>query len=74
MTTETAICAGCLTRVDACELDNEDRKCDLCREHKARAGAISEPEDSLAQGPAAIELFDDRALDGGVSLHDCDEV
>lgn len=67
MNVTTAICAGCLTRVDADELENEDRKCEVCREHKARTGLDN---DGQPLGADAGVHLDERA---GEILANCDE-
>lgn len=67
----TAVCAGCLTRVDAAELENADRKCDYCRALKARHGL---DDDGQPLGADAGVYLDLREFDGGDGLIHCDEV
>lgn len=78
----TAVCAGCLTRVDAAELENSQRKCEVCRgitqgvvvvqkgNQIGNTEAVNVVIEELHAGGHA--LLDLREFDGGTGP-DCDE-
>lgn len=67
----TLVCAHCCTRVDASELQNSEKKCDMCRGIDADCLPAETVcvEDLHAGGHA---LLDQRDFNGGTGPH-CDE-
>jgi len=72
MTEATVICAYCSTRVSIIEMDMDGR-CDVCREHKARAGRAGYDEEGQMLGGDASVFLGDLEPKAGEILSTCDE-